>query len=466
MPEQDETPGAIDARAAGEIALIEETFRRERGIEIAHTSQFMYEKGVILVRDDYLGRVLEIVRPDDAGGGPGTPRGRQEPPTETGRPQETVERVCRGIVRLRLPGTRLRGDIDDGGVLAVLTEIDRLLADGAATPDYVLTVTRRPPAVVHQCPATDPEEVPDGIEPYPGVCPGCDGAGVHIYIADTGLVEGAAGQHPWLHGVEGDPDPLPAPGQIGPYTGHGTFVAGVARCMAPGADIYVGAVFSTAGSELESDTVRKLSVALDSGTDIFHLSIATATRKSLPLLAFDAWRRQVRQQKGMVCVVAAGNSGSVRPFWPAAFPEMVSVGALAADWRHRAQFSNHGSWVDVYAPGRGLVNAFTSGEYTCHDVPYVGQQRRFYGMARWNGTSFSSPIVSGLIAARMSRTGENGRQAAAALLAAAHSQAIPGTGAILRPCLDGNDQPGCDDGPGCARRCSGRSGHGGVPRPH
>jgi subtilisin family serine protease len=426
---------------------------------------FMYAEGQILVREGYLDRVLQIL-------------GRTKPTAQEildapvgGAP---VEPLITGVVVLHLPPGP---DLPKSRVLGALDDIDRVLGPGYATPNHVLTVAGN----AGPCPATEPEEVYDGIEPHPSVCPGDAGAGISIYMADTGLLwyegdkletpnparpdhqvvtnEGTV--HRWLDGVKGDLDrqeDMTGGQVINPYEGHGTFVAGVARCMAPTAEIYVANAFKVAGSTLETHLARHLDAALAHGYDLFHLSVTAPTRKDLPLLSFEGWLRRLHQYKGVACVVAAGNSGSQLPTWPAAFPEVVSVGALAADWRSRALFSNYGPWVDVYAPGRDLINAFAFGTYTCYTAPYggpswtgtpPGQVRTFYGMAKWSGTSFSTPIVTGLIAARMSRTGENGQEAAAALLAEARCQAIPGVGGILLPCCEGKHGGGCP----CPREC-------------
>jgi subtilisin family serine protease len=342
-------------------------------------------------------------------------------------------------------------------VLLALTLIDDRFGPGVAEPDYLITVSDFANPVLSPCQA----------EPWPGICTQNSGAGVRVYVADTGLLEGASTEFSWLAGVEPTPadgwDPQPASGAgaqaVIPsrYTGHGTFVAGVLRCVAPQAEVVVSNVFQAAGSALESDLVIELAAALGHGIDIFHLSISTHTRKNRPMLGIRSWLEVTRTYGGVVCVVAAGNDGSPHPSWPAAFTDVVSVGALGTGWRDRASFSNYGGWVDVYAPGRDLVNAYTTGAYVCQIPPYAGQPRQFYGMATWSGTSFSTPIVTGLIADRMSRRGENGRQAAAALLAEARAQAIPGVGAILLPCDGGRrggaGTSGCGCGCGCGCRC-------------
>jgi hypothetical protein len=402
---------------------------------------FMYVEGQILVREHYLERVQDIL---------GEPKPTVQEIRDAPEGQAPVEPLIDGAVVLHLTSGTDRPQLP---VLETLKRVDRVLGDGYVSPNHVLTVA----GDTGPCPATEPEVVYAGIEPYPSVCPGDAGAGISIYIADTGLlwyqgdkldpphpspahphqvVTNVGTTHPWLAGVTGTLDRLEdmSGGQaIRPYEGHGTFVAGVARCMAPAADIYVANVFKVAGSTLETHLVRDLDAALARGYDLFHLSITAPTRKDLPLISFEGWLRRLRQHKGVACVVAAGNSGSRLPTWPAAFPEVVSVGALASDWRSRALFSNYGPWVDVYAPGRDLINGFATGTYKCYTAPYKDDTRKFHGMAKWSGTSFSTPIVTGLIAARMSRTGENGKEAAAALLAEARSQAIPGVGPILLP---------------------------------
>jgi hypothetical protein len=54
-------------------------------------------------------------------------------------------------------------------------------------------------------------------------------------------------------------------------------------------------------------------------------------------------------------------------------------------------------------------------------------------MAEWSGTSFSSPLVAGLIATRISRTGDSGWDAAQEAIAMADSQVINGVGPALFP---------------------------------
>ena len=462
-PQADDWQADLPQEVIDEIAHIKAEFDEHgEGIRIGvarrgDTVDYLYAEDQILVRDEFLERVLEIVEPDTVF-------------REVRDDGDRVQRIIAGVVRLRLrPEHRSVPDL--------LDDVDRQLGAGAATPDHLLTVAGGHGGV---CPATEPRPVDFGTEPYPSVCPS-GGEGVLIYMDDTGLLRDLGDKlwretHPWLaHGVgvedpAADFDPrggplLGNPPSIPVYTGHGTFVAGVARCMAPAAEIVVTNVFKIAGSELESNWVLRLVAALGRHVDIYHLTIAAHSRRDLPLAAFGEWLRYVREHTSAVCVAAAGNDGSPRRAWPAAMPGVISVGALGSDWRGRALFSNYGSWVDVYAPGRDLINAYATGTYECQWFPYGGphgqnppETRVFYGMAKWSGTSFSTPIVTGLIAARMSRTGHSAQHAAAALLAEAREHAIPGVGPVLLPC--------CDSGPERPARCGGCGGCGCCTQHH
>jgi hypothetical protein len=437
VPVPNSWEGQLATRIQNQVDTIKSAFRRERNVTIVDVGDgeggvaYMYAEGRLLVRDKYVKDVFEIFNPGQ----------------EVSR--ELVRRIVPGVSLLtqdeRLPAQSRRT------VRETLESVDQDLGRGIATPDHVFTVSPAAP-----CPATEPEQVYYGIEPYPSLCLENGGAGVLVYVADTGLLEDAEVDHRWLQGVTRAMDPggtlqdwdpagihLDGTITIPPYCGHGTFVAGVIRGMAPQADIIVSNAFKVAGSQLESDLVAELEHALALGVDIFHLSIAATTRHDLSSLGFDGFFRRLRQYQGVVCVVAAGNNGSRKPCWPAASPGMVSVGALSADWRGRATFSNYGHWVRVYAPGRDLINAYATGPYECQDEPYKGQIRNFYGMAKWSGTSFSTPIVTGKVAARMSRTGETGKEAAAVLLDEARAHAIPGVGPVLLPSCDESARHSC-----------------------
>jgi subtilisin family serine protease len=334
------------------------------------------------------------------------------------------------------------------------------------TPVHVLHLAQATAASGRICPATEPE-VPcccaagrtgrtgradradraDGAgragedcAPCPPPAPGSAGAGVLIGICDTGLLANIAGA-PWLAGVTGEIDPLgpllagvpPIPAglhAIPRYTGHGTFAAGVARCQAPGADVYVSNHILTGGGIIEYVLVERLEamIARTPAPQVVNLSAGGYTRHDLAPLSFTAFNHG-----GITLTAAAGNDATHRKFWPAAFPWAVGVGALGADQRDRAWFSNYGDWVKVYTLGDGVVNAYPTGVYTYQEPPKRPAQQIFDGMARWSGTSFAAPLVAGLIAAQMSSAGATAADATAMVLSQAAEQAIPGVGPALYP---------------------------------
>ena len=268
--------------------------------------------------------------------------------------------------------------------------------------------------------------------------PDTDGRQVRVAVVDTGLLPTVVADHAWLTGVTGDLEPP----SVGHYTGHGTFVAGVIRTMAPLAEVHVEGILIVGGAVFESDLAPALARALDLMPDIISMSAGTTTRSGLPLLAMQVFNEQrLSQTKGTVLVVSAGNDGDRGPFYPATFPWTVAVGALDVDGT-RAGYSNHGSWVDVFARGSDVVNAYPKGDYHYQESPLAGQTANFItGMASWSGTSFSAPLVSGLIAARMTWSGESARQAAQSLLAGARANASVGIGAVLEPGMGARPTP-------------------------
>jgi hypothetical protein len=479
----------LEARASREAAIIVDAFG-ERGIDIGGETDeaeddrdlhpggiaFMYDRDHILTREQYLGGVGGVrgpQRPVDAS----KPRGVLDVLQDDHNrvPEVEVIRVVRDVVLLCLKPRRHKhtrdydygdeGGVEHADVLDLLGLIDEELGEGIAAPDHVLTAAQ----TLHPCSATEPQQVYPTAGPYPAVCRD-GGARVRIFQADTGLVAGAAETFPWLAGVHGDPDPRESGGTILPYGGHGTFVAGVLRCMAPEAQVHVANIFDIAGSARETDVARRLKAAFGFGFEILHITASCLTRKNIPPQALEGFLELLGPYKGVLCVAEAGNNYTRRPAWPGAFRDVLSVGALATDWRHRADFSNYGGWVDVYAPGEKLINAIGSGTYTYQipPIPPGTGQATFSGLAQWSGTSFSAPIVTGLIAARMARCGESAREAAAALLAKART--IPGVGPVLLPYCDDDDEHcghfgdgarcGCAGGCACGDMCGCGGGHG------
>ncbi len=82
---------------------------------------------------------------------------------------------------------------------------------------------------------------------------------------------------------------------------------------------------------------------------------------------------------GIPVIASAGNDNTSKPFYPAAFPEVLGVCSSTRHTRVKAAYSNFGPWVSLCAPG----------------LQYVTRPLQYGDIA--SGTSFASPMVAGTL---------------------------------------------------------------------
>lgn len=214
------------------------------------------------------------------------------------------------------------------------------------------------------------------------------GSGIVIAILDTGVDS----THPDLAAsiVPGYDVYINSP-DTSDLCGHGTAVAGTAAAAANNA---LGVSGTAGGAKImpvriafrdatdgkcyayQSTIASGITWAADRGARVANVSFSNVPGSAAAKSASDYMR-----SKGGLVVVSAGNSGTDLGFTPQA--SMIIVSATDSS-DLKASWSSFGSWVHLAAPGTGIYTTNRGGGY-----------------GGWNGTSFASPVVAGVVALMM-----------------------------------------------------------------
>ncbi len=204
--------------------------------------------------------------------------------------------------------------------------------------------------------------------------------------------------HPCFRGAQLSALPTTVPNTVagGRMSNHGTHVASLifgqpgsaVPGIAPGCRGIIAPVFSDVdqGPTSQMDLARAINAAVDAGAHVINISGGELSDhgESDPLL-----QRAVQhcEEEGVLVVAAAGNDSCRCLHVPAALPSVLAVGAVDA----QGAPLDSSNWGDAYqaqgvlAPGEKLLGAAPAG-----------------GVALRTGTSFATPLVSGVAALLLS----------------------------------------------------------------
>jgi subtilisin family serine protease len=229
----------------------------------------------------------------------------------------------------------------------------------------------------------------------------------------------------------------PLIGELNEALGHGTFIAGIVRQVAPEAQVLAVRVMRSDDILNEGDIIcalghlaKRIARARPDDpvarVDVVSLSFGYFSESAHDkVVTSGLWQAiKVLISLGVVVVAAAGNYATNRKFYPAAFAlepvpagqvPLISVGALNPNGT-KAMFSNDGHWVTAWALGACVVSTYPvdadASRTPALRIPVNRMPSGHWppgrealdpndysaGFALWSGTSFSAPYGAALIA--------------------------------------------------------------------
>jgi subtilisin family serine protease len=224
----------------------------------------------------------------------------------------------------------------------------------------------------------------------------------------------------------------PLTGEFNRHAGHGTFIAGIFRQVAPDAELAVARVMAGDGVAYESDLIAALQRLVHqvedaqapggnpaNMIDILSISIGyyiETLEDEAETTEFTALLNRLADL-GVLVVAAAGNDATTRQFYPAALATVppagggqpvLSVGALNPNGT-KAFFSNQAPWVHAWASGASVVSTFPKLRGSMGPTNVIRELDResmdpddfTSGFAMWHGTSFAGPHAAASLANKL-----------------------------------------------------------------